>query len=78
VALARAATLAEGSLDGRDNVAGHVKLFARSPTGGALLCLKLEQVYQRYLLATDTKAGVYLYDCALPEGRRRDTQRLQQ
>lgn len=60
IAHARSAMLSEG--DGTASVE-----FGRSPTGGAFLCMKLEQVTHRLLLATDTKAGVHLYDCAARE-----------
>lgn len=69
---ARAATLAEGGDDPSSSssssasVASHARLFARSPGGGALLCLKLEHVTERFLLASDTRAAVHLYDCAAP------------
>lgn len=57
IAHARAATLSEG--DGT-----YSSEFCKSPTGGAFLCMKLEQVSHRLLLTTDTKAGVHLFDCA--------------
>lgn len=61
VALSRAAALAEEPARGL--------LFARCPgEGAAVMCIKLEQVTQRYLLATDSKAGVHLFDCALARG----------
>ena len=59
VALSRAAALAEGPSS---------RLFASSPTGGAFMCIKLDKVYGRYLLATDTRLGVHLYDCELARG----------
>lgn len=57
IANARAATLSEG--DGT-----FFAEFCKSPTGGAFLCMKLEQVSHRLLLTTDTKAGVHLFDCS--------------